>query len=334
LILTYSPNPNGGGEMGLEKVRKVYCKFIESKQTDSGRVIVIDPVFGNKMELIYNEDSEGGIPSPETWIHVEYMNETVVRTIFKQDVTETKSEEPSVKTPAPMIVTPKGPIRRVRGEILSASVSETAAGMLGTITMKLIDMNLELMIGRSFQGTIPAIGSVVTVLIEDQALPKVLEISTNDDTPITGPAYTPVPKGHGEARWPKACMGCGETNLSVLKRYIDTWNSIIHPKQKKPQWKEAAKEIGKGFVTGGLVGAAVYSASAARKHAKRKVKQHILRITMYLCDNCRKIGKSYRDFMTVDLFGRGYTFEFRNSKYAEYFRDHNPGRIESSIESR
>lgn len=199
--------------MGLAP-KKTYCKFVGANLDESGiGKIVIDPVFGSKIELAFDGLSEGDIPERNAWINVVHENERVIRIISDGD---TQEENTAESFPSSTPTRPIGPTRTIRGEILEVSVSESSGFKSGTITIKLQDVDLEMLVGRNTAGAIPPIGTTASFVIEDIHFPRVLEISTSGES-IAGPAYTPVPRERGAVRWPKACMGCGDTNLSELK---------------------------------------------------------------------------------------------------------------------
>lgn len=317
---------------------KTYCKFVEAMLDESGiGKIVIDPVFGSKLELAFDELSEGSIPEPNAWIHVMHENERVLQILDDGD----KAEESTVEiAPFRDQTRPAGPTRRIRGEILEVSVSESSGFKVGTIAVKLEDLDLEMLIGRNTQGAIPPIGTTATLVIEDIHFPRVLEISISGES-STGPAYTPVPRERGAVRWPKACMGCGDTTLSELKKKFAYWEQTLElsewrqkarAKGKMDRFEHMGKNIAKGFVLGGVVGAVVAGGvTIAGSHGKRgKFSRRILHVPMYLCPSCFHKDAHYSQYMEVDAIPGtiGLSLKFKSPEFAEYFYDHNPGAIE------
>ncbi len=318
--------------------KKTYCKFVEAMLDESGiGKIVIDPVFGSKIELAFDGLSEGNIPEPDAWIHVVHENERVLQIMPDDD----KQEENTTKSPLSSEPThPTGSIRKVRGEILEVNVNESSGIKLGTITAKLQDMDLEMLIGRNTRGAIPPIGTNATFAIEDIHFPRVLEISISDESG-TGPAYTPVPRERGAVRWPKACMGCGNTNLSELKMETDIWEKTFElsewrkrarAKGTRDRFDNIGKKIVLGFTLGGVLGAAVAgSAGIAGGGGKRGTRsRRVLHVVMYLCSSCFHRDAHYSQYMEVDAVPSeiSLSFKFKSPKFAEYFYDHNPVTIE------
>jgi hypothetical protein len=323
--------------MGLAP-KKTYCKFVEAMLDESGiGKIVIDPVFGSKLELAFNELSEGSIPERDAWIHVVHENEQVLQIILDDDAPEeTAAESPPTGKPP----RPTGPVRKVRGEVFEVNVSESSGFKSGTITAKFLDMDLKMMIGPNTQGALPPIGATATFAIEDTHFPRVLEISVSDE-PITGPAYTPVPRERGAVRWPKACMGCGDTSLSELKMKpaiwektleLSEWRQKARKKGTKDRFDDMGKNVAVGFALGGVVGAVIAGgATLAGGHGKRgKHSRRILHVTMYLCSSCFHKDAHHSQYMEVNAVPGTIelSLEFKSPKFAEYFYDHNPGKIE------
>ncbi|NOR37960.1 MAG: hypothetical protein GQ580_00040, partial [Candidatus Thorarchaeota archaeon] len=274
--------------------KKTYCKFVEAKLDESGiGKIVIDPVFGSKLELAFNGLSEGSIPERDAWVHVVHENGQVLQIISNGD---TQDENAAESPPTSKPTRPTGPTRKVRGEVLEVNVSESSGFKSGTVTAKLQDMDLKMMIGPNTQGALPPIGTTATFAIEDTHFPRVLEISISNEL-ITGPAYTPVPQDRGAVRWPKACMGCGDTNLSELKMKPAIWEKTLELAEwrkraraqgAKDRRKDLKENMAVGWVLGGAVGAVIAgSASIAGGHGRRgKFSRRILHVTMYLCPSC------------------------------------------------
>lgn len=318
--------------------KKTYCKFVEAKLDESGiGKIVIDPVFGSNLELVFDGLSEGDIPEPNAWIHVVHENERVLRIISDDDAPE---EDAAGSLPISKPARPTGPIRKVRGEVLEVNVSESSGFKSGTITAKLQDIDLKMMIGPNTQGALPPIGTAATFAIEDIHFPRVLEISISNEL-ITGPAYTPVPQERGAVRWPKACMGCGDTNLSELKMKPAIWEKTLELAEwrkraraqgSKDRRKDLKENMAVGWVLGGAVGAVIAgSASIAGGHGRRgKFSRRVLHVTMFLCSSCSHADAHYSHYMHVDAVPGtiGLNFKFKSPEFAEYFYDHNPGTIE------
>jgi hypothetical protein len=318
--------------------KKTYCKFVEAMLDESGiGKIVIDPVFGSKLELAYNGLSEGDIPEPNAWIHVVHENEMVLRIMSDDDAPE---EDAAESPPTSKPTRPTGPMRMVRGEVLEINVSESSGFKSGTITAKLQDMDLKMMIGPTTQGALPLIGATATFTIEDTHFPRILEISISDE-PIAGPAYTPVPQERGAVRWPKACMGCGDTNLSELKMKPAIWEKTLELAEwrkraraqgAKDRRKDLGENVAAGWALGGVVGAVIAgSASIAGGHGRRgKFSRRVLHVTMFLCSSCSHADAHYSQYMQVDAEPGtiGLNFKFKSPEFAEYFYDHNPGTIE------
>lgn len=323
--------------MGLAP-KKTYCKFIEAMLDDSGiGKIVIDPVFGSKLELAFNELSKGSIPERDTWIHVVHENEQVLQIILDDDAPEENAvESPPTSKPA----RPTGPIRKVRGEVLEVNVSESSGFKSGTITAKLQDMDLKMMIGPNTQGALPPIGATATFAIEDTYFPRVLEISSSDES-ITGPTYTPVLRERGAVRWPKACMGCGDTNLSELKMKpaiwektmeLSEWRKRARAQGAKERRKDLRENMAVGWVLGGAVGAVIAGGAsiAGGQGTRGKFSRRILHVTMYLCPSCFHKNAHYSQYLEVDAVPGiiNLSLKFKSPEFAEYFYDHNPGTIE------
>jgi hypothetical protein len=299
--------------------KKTYCKFVEATLDESGiGKIVIDPVFGSKLELAFDGLSEGNIPEPNAWIHVVHENERVLRIIFPGDTSEKNAAE---SPPSSKPTRPTGPTRKVRGEILEVNVSESSGFKLGTITVKLQDMDLEMLIGRNTQGAIPPIGTTATFAIEDIHFPRVLEISISDES-STGPAYTPVPRERGAVRWPKVCMACGETDLSTLKMVLAIWEKTFElsewrkrarAKGKKERLENIGQNIVGGFALGGVLGAVV-AGSAGGRGTRGTRSKRVLHVTMYLCSSCFHSDAHYSQYMEVDAVPStiGLSFKFKS----------------------
>ena len=318
--------------------KKTYCKFVEAMLDESGLgKIAIDPVFGSKLELAFDGLSEGSIPEPNAWIHVVHENERVLQIIDDGD----KAEENTVESP-PSSKSPRqiGSTRKVRGEILEVNVSESPGCKVGTITAKLQDMDLEMLVGRNTQGAIPPVGTTATFTIEDIHFPRVLEVSISDES-STGPVYTPVPRERGAVRWPKVCMACGETDLSTLKMVraiwektfeLSEWRKRARAKGKKNRLDDMGANIVGGFALGGVLGAVVAgSATIAGGRGKRGTRsRRILHVTMYLCSSCFHRDAHYSQYMEVNAVPNtiDLSFEFKSPEFAEYFYDHNPDTIE------
>lgn len=318
--------------------KKTYCKFIEAKLDESGiGKIVIDPVFGSNLELAFDALSEGDIPEPNAWIHVVHENERVLQIISDGDTQEENTSEGFLSS------TPTRPIgrtRKIRGEILEVSVSESSGFKSGTITVKLQDVDLEMLVGRNTTGAIPPIGATASFVIEDIHLPRILEISTSGES-IAGPAYTPVPRERGAVRWPKACMGCGDTNLSELKMKLAFWEKTLElsewrqkarTKGTKERFEDMGENMAVGFALGGVVGAVIAGgATIAGAHGKRgKSSRRILHVTMYLCPRCFRKNAHHSQYMEVDAVPGTLELilKFKSPKFAEFFYDHNPDTIE------
>jgi len=318
--------------------KKTYCKFVEAMLDESGiGKIVIDPVFGSKLELAFDGLSEGSIPERDAWIHVVHENEQVLQIILDGDAPE---ENAAGSPPCSKQTRPTGPTRKIRGEVLEVSVSESSGFKSGTITAKLQDMDLKMLIGPNTQGALPPIGATPTFAIEDTYFPRVLEISISDES-ITGPAYTPVPRERGAVRWPKACMGCGDTNLSELKMKLAIWEKTLELsgwrkrarlQGAKERRKDLSANMTAGFALGGVVGAVIAGsaviAGGQGKHGKHS--RRVLHVTMFLCSSCFHRDAHYSQYMEVNAVPGtiGLNFKFKSPKFAEYFHDHNPDTIE------
>jgi len=317
---------------------KTYCKFVEAKLDESGiGKIVIDPVFGSNLELVFDGLSEGDIPERNAWINVVHENERVIRIISDGD---TQEENTAESFPSSTPTRPIGPTRTIRGEILEVSVSESSGFKSGTITVKLQDVDLEMLVGRNTAGAIPPIGTTASFVIEDIHFPRVLEISTSGES-IAGPAYIPVPRERGAVRWPKACMGCGDTNLSELKMKLAFWEKTLElsewrqkarKKGTKDRFEDMGKNVAVGFALAGVVGAVIAGgATLAGGHGKSgKRSRRILHVTMYLCPQCFHKNAHHSQYMEVNAVPGTIelSLKFKSSKFAEYFYDHNPGTIE------
>jgi hypothetical protein len=99
--------------------KNAYCKFVEATLDESGiGKIVIDPVFGSKLELAFDGLSEGNIPEPNAWIRVLHENERVLRIIFHGNTPEknTVKSLPSNKPTLPTGPT-YTPVPRERGAV-------------------------------------------------------------------------------------------------------------------------------------------------------------------------------------------------------------------------
>ena len=322
-----------------EQSRKIRGKFIEVFQHTAGhRMIVVDTVFSGKVELVFDESSSGDMPEPGAWVNVihSFMDPPVVTRIWSDD--ETSEPTSSIQeTSIPLgrkSRKPQGPVRSLRGELIDASVNETASGRFGSITVKLHTLEVNLIVGQDSVGEVPPIGSFVSVNFEDSKVPRVIDFQKTDDTSIMMPEYTPVPRGPWFVRWPKACMFCGEADISNLSLQEDIWvTDIDKPKVVEGSGKKVLRTVSAIMLS-------TFTRAPSISVTKPK-KLHLsvsLPIQMYTCKDCKKIRLKYHDCLDISLAPTEdnqlkYHFEFESPKYEEYFRDYNPSDINPKIEA-
>ena len=311
------------------ETKKVYGKLTEiMSDSETGvQKMSFDPVFGSKVELIYDSGSKGRIPEVGVFVNVYYEEvEGILRVVEIEGGPAEESEPVEIvpeKAPEPP-KPPTGKLWTIKGEITSTSISGDPGKQTGSLNIMLQDGELMLLYSFSSLGEIPAVGETARVVIEDSKLPRVVEIrSAGVDDFIDGPTYTKIPEEPGDLRWPKACMSCGETQWSELKKLRpDTWEKFVD--HKSTQWRKVLAEAGKGVILGGVLGAAEMVLKSQERMRGRSI-YATLPITAYLCKVCHHRKRSYRDFMTIDLEdgSRKYSLTFTNEVYAKYFWEHN-----------
>lgn len=324
---------------GDEESKKIRGKLVEAIQHSAGHtLIIVDTVFSGKMELVFDESSTGNIPEAGAWVNVIHSisNPPVITRIWS-DNDESKSESSVQDAVIPLPTKqwkPQGPVRSMRGELILASVNETASGRLGSITLKVHELEVNLIIGRESTGEIPSIGSFVFVNFEDSKVPRVIDLQKTDDKSVITPVYIPIPKEPWFVRWPKACMFCGATDFSKLKFNEDIWTTDV----EKPKVVEGSGERVLKIINGIML--SILTPAPGVSAIKRK-KLHLslsLPIQMFICKDCNKIRLKYQDCMNISLALTDadklrYHFEFESPKYEEYFRNHNPTDIEPKIDA-
>ena len=197
---------NSKGEIEMnDEVKKIYGKITEVKENS----VIVDPVFGSKLELFY-DSSVDTIKETEENVNIEYTDssEPTFIQIIGQVKVEDTPRQIDVESTQDMKI-PEGQQRKIRGKIIKSGVSQESK--IGTVQIELEKVNLEMLYSRISKGEVPSPGTLCTVTILDGKMPKVLEISTNNDEELDGPIYTPIPKENGLIRWPVACMKCGDT---------------------------------------------------------------------------------------------------------------------------
>jgi hypothetical protein len=315
--------------------KKIRGKLLERSQGESGNTkVVVDTVFSGRVELLFTEKSSGVIPETGTWVNVTYTtkNPLTVTRIWSDDQSESESSAQETPVPRPREKQePKGPVRSMRGELVSASVNETAGGRLGSVTVKIRDFDVNLIVGGQTTGEIPSVGTYAAIEFEDTEVPRALHIERTDDTSLLEPIYTPVPRAPWLVRWPVACMSCGETDFSKLDYREEFWTTNLEkPKVVEGTAMTVLKVVNAIMIT---------SLTPALGEVKRKKKylSVALPILMYRCKDCKKQNVKLDDCVDISLepienSKLRYHFEFESPKYEEYFRDHNPTDIEPKID--
>jgi hypothetical protein len=318
---------DGGFRMN-DEVKKVYGKVIEVKE-DS---IVVDPVFGSKIEIFYDIDTQR-VQLTEENVNIEYQGfpqPKLVQIVGLKE--ETVDEAGLKKIEAPdqqlQMKIPEGERRKVRGKLTKSTVSPDTN--IGSVFLELEKLNLEMIYSRISHGKIPEIGTLCTVTIVDGKIPRILEISTNNEEELWDPIYTPFPDDEISVRWPVACMGCGNTDYKELKHSDNIWvQGFITGRTKEKSLTKG--DLAKAYVIGGVPGLA---AGVAYKAIKERPKgptgiEAYMEIELYQCPNCFDKKNSYKNFMTIEIdpSNLNLIFQFNNERYAEFFYSYNPGRI-------
>ncbi|MFW9786607.1 MAG: tetratricopeptide repeat protein [Candidatus Thorarchaeota archaeon] len=252
-----------------------------------------------------------------------------------------------------------GMIRKVRGRLLRDDVEERAGYLMGGVVVRLEDVTLEMRYGPESKGEIYPAGTMVTVTIEDGRVPRIIEITDNTEEPLEGPAYVEVPKFSYQARWPKMCCGCGETQLKQLKLQGVNWDAeftlpkteVVEVAVRRLNWKRIGA-VALTYVIGTIFGVqpAVTSSFALEISSEiedkydyylkeletlNEVKMH-LSMNLYLCKECKKEKKDYGAYVSVTPreFDDGFPaliIEFGNEVFMRVFHDHNPGDIFATV---
>lgn len=322
-----------------EQTKKIRGRLVETiNHTDGHRMVVVDTVFSGKVELVFNESSDGDIPESGAWVNVIHSNTNppVVTRIWSNDEsskTESSVQETSISL-GRKSKKPQGPVRSLRGELVNASVNETSSGRFGSITVKLHTLEINLIVGPDSVGEMPPIGSYVSVNFEDSKVPRVIDFQKTDDTSIMVPEYTPMPRDPWLVRWPKACMSCGETDIFDLSLQENIWVTDID----KPKVVEGSGEKVLRIVNAIMLSAFTPAPGASVTKPKKLYLSVSLPIQMYTCKDCKRLRLRYQDCMDISLAPSEnnqlkYHFEFESPKYEEYFRDHNPSDITPKIDT-
>jgi len=308
-----------------DEVKKAYGKVIEIKDGS----IIVDPVFGSKIEIFYDKNTQH-VKLTEENVNVEYREFPQPNLI---QIVGLKEETVDDVGPAPdqqlQMKIPEGQRRKIRGKLTKSTVSPETN--IGSVFLELEKVNLEMLYSRISQGKIPEVGAICTVTIVDGKIPRVLEISTNNEEEIWDPIYTPFPEEEGDVRWPIACMGCGNTDYKNLKLKNDFWARGFITGQKKSTDGPSKKDLAGLYLVGGVPALA---AGAAYKAIKERPKgpsgyEAYLEIELYQCESCFDKKNNYKNFMSVDIDTTNLThiFEFKNPRYSEFFFNYNPDRI-------
>ena len=174
--------------MNEEKTKKVYGKVTISEQN----TILIDPVFGSKIECTIDESMINDVPQTDENINVIVTDTEQPRIVeFLYSKKEEVSAEPQV------IVGGKdkemtGPILHVWGTVLSIELNDVGGAKVGTVTLQLPHMKLRLMYGRKSEGDVPDESTRVTAEIFDGKLPKIKSIYPQTFEPVNVPYYIPL----------------------------------------------------------------------------------------------------------------------------------------------
>ncbi len=322
-----------------EQSKKIRGKFIEASQHNAGyTTIVVDTVFSGKVELVFNESSTGNIPEAGVWINVIHStsNPPVITRIWSNSETSepmSSVQETPISLPKKQRK-PQGPVRSMRGELVLVSVNETASGRFGSITHKVHELEVNLIIGRDSTGEVPPIASFVFVNFEDSKVPRVIDFQKTHDKSAITPVYTHIPEVSWFVRRPKACMFCGATDFLKLKHKEDIWTTDV----EKPKVVEGTAERVLRITNDIML--TLFTPAPGVGFSKPK-KLHLsisLPIQMYTCTDCNKNHLNYQYCMDISLAPTEdnklrYHFEFESSKYEEYFRDHNPSDINPKIDA-
>lgn len=302
-----------------DEVKKIYGKITEVKENS----IIVDPVFGSKLELFYDK-TVNTIMVTEENVNVEYTDgsEPAFIQIVGQVKVEESPEQIKVES-APEMKIPVGQKRKIRGKIIKSGVSPESR--IGSVVIELEEINLEMLYSRISKGEVPSSGTLCTVTILDSKIPKILEITTNNEEELDGPIYTPVPKEKGDVRWPVACMNCGNTNYEELKHREGFWRKTF-TREKIPSGPTKG-EYAREFLKSGLAGVA-FKALTESPEGIPGVELY-LKIDLYQCNNCFHKKNRYTNFMSVDVNPTDITYilKFNNSKFAKFFFNYNPDRI-------
>ncbi|MFW9803136.1 MAG: hypothetical protein ACFFFC_10815 [Candidatus Thorarchaeota archaeon] len=319
-----------------EQSKKIRGRLVESIEDPEGQArIVVDTVFSGRVELVFNESSIGNLSDVGAWVNIIHsISDPPVVTRIWSDNDDSQTVSRGQKTPISLSTkqrTPQGPVRSMKGELIKASVSETPSGRLGSITLKVLEPEVNLIIGSDSKGAIPPIGSFVSVDFEDTKVPRIINLQKTDDTSLVMPLYTPHPSDPWLVRWPKACMSCGESDFSKLKFEKDVWTTDVG----KPKSTEGTGQAVLRIINNLMV--SMFTPYPARIKEKKMHLSISLPIKMYTCKECIRKRPSYQDSMDISLAPRDdnrlmYHFEFKSPKFEEYFREHNPVDIEPKIE--
>jgi len=318
-------NSKGENEMS-DEVKKIYGKITEVKENS----IIVDPLFGSKLEIFYDKNVET-IKVTEEKVNVEYTDGS--EPMFIQIAGQVKVEESprliEVES-TPEMKIPKGQQRKIRGKIIKSGVSQESK--IGSVLIELDNVNLEMLYSRISKGEVPSPGILCTVTILDGKIPKILEITTNNEEELDGPIYTPVPKEKGDVRWPVACMNCGDTNYEELKHREGFWRTSFT--REKIAGGPTKSEYTKEFLKSGLSGVAIKAFTEEPLGVPGI--QLYLQIDLYQCKNCFHKKNRYTNFMSVDVNPTDLTYilKFNNRKFAKFFFNYNPDRIRAKSSGR
>jgi hypothetical protein len=222
----------------------------------------------------------------------------------------------------------------MRGKLTEVSVNEVSGNRFGSISIDVVGLSINLIVGRDSKGEIPEVGSHVSIKYEDSEVPRIVEIDETSDTTAILPVYTHKPKNPWLVRWPKSCMFCGEPDLSKLSVKADYWSTEIG--KSKVVGEETATTALK--VINSILLSIFTPAPGSSAITKKKMYFSVnLPIEMYTCKECKRIKPRFSDSMTISLAPKddnkvSYHFEFKSQKYEEYFRELNPNDIEPKID--
>ena len=159
--------------MNGSNTKKVYGKVSRASEC----TILIDPLFGSKIECKVDESMQDKIPETQENINViitDEPNPRVVEFLYSNKEESPVIQEVSVSKKDKELA---GPTLFVRGRVLSDQLSDVGGGKVGTITLQLPHMKLELLYGRKSRGVIPPVSTMATVEVFDGKMPKIVSIS-------------------------------------------------------------------------------------------------------------------------------------------------------------